>query len=215
VSSAIDRERIYQAKRAGSRNRLIGEQIPAERVDYQLEASEASEPGAPRGPFRRRFLDAGPRLDRRELRGPAPAMSDVDRYLEPIRVAEAFWQALADDDEDAMAPLMSPTWEGRPASGFAPAYRDARGLAAETCRFLGLASQAELVAPDRVRFRYSITDRVLYIEAATPVTVWRLELVEIDGRWFVDRSTGTPPMAMIDLRPLYSDLEPPTPGPIQ
>jgi hypothetical protein len=142
-------------------------------------------------------------------------VSELDRYLEPIRIGEAFWRALADDDEAALAPLMSPTWAGRPAAGFAAAYRDARGLASETCRFLGLATYAELLAPERMRFRYSITDRVMYFEAATPMTVWRLELVGIDGRWFVDRSTEAPPLAMIDLQPLYDDREPPPPGPIQ
>jgi hypothetical protein len=141
-------------------------------------------------------------------------VTTLERYLEPTRVGAAFWQALADDDDDALAPLLSPTWDDRP-SGFAALYRAERGLAAETCRFLGLATYVELIGPDRVRFRYAITDRVLHYEAATPMTVWRLELVEIDGRWFVDRTTDDPPLAGVDLSPLYPDVEPAPPGPIQ
>lgn len=141
-------------------------------------------------------------------------MSGLERYLEPVRVGGAFWAGLAADDDDALEPLLSPTWD-RPTYCFGAAYREARGLAGETCRFLGLATHAELVTPSRVRFRYSITDRVLYFEAATPMTVWRLELVEIDGRWFVDRTSDDPPIERIDLGPLFPDLEPRPPPSVQ
>ncbi len=141
-------------------------------------------------------------------------MSHFDRYLEAVRVGEAFWRALAVDDDDALAPLLSPTWDDRP-PGFAAIYRGERELARETCRFIGLVTAAELVASDRVRFRYAITDRILHFEAGASLTVWRLELVEVDGRWLVDRSTDDPAIEQIDLTPLFPALTPQSPGPIQ
>jgi hypothetical protein len=141
-------------------------------------------------------------------------VSGLDRYRGGIDVAYGFWNALADDDEDALAPLLSPIWDGRP-DGFAGLYRADRSLAPETCRFLGLATHAELLAPDRVRFRYVITDRILKFEAETQLLAWPLELVEVDGQWFVDQRTELPRLEWIDLAPLFPDLEPSPPGPIQ
>ena len=126
----------------------------------------------------------------------------LERVRPAIAVGGAFWAALADDDDDALDPLLSATWDGRP-PGFARLYREDRSLAAETCRVMGLTSQAELLAVDRIRLFYAIANRPIRLPAEG-ITAWRLELVEVDGNWLVDRSSDAPRLQWIDLTPLFA-----------
>jgi hypothetical protein len=128
----------------------------------------------------------------------------LERIAAAIPVGSAFWQALAADDDEALGPLLSSTWDGRP-PGFAKLYRDDRSLSVEACGLLGLATQVDLLEGDRIRMWYSITDRPIHFDEATPLTAWRLELVEVDGHWLVDRTSDIESIGYIDISPLFPE----------
>lgn len=134
----------------------------------------------------------------------AAMVTPLERLRPAVDVGYAFWTALAQDDDELLGPLLSSTWSGRPPA-FAKLYRDDRGLAAETCRLLGLSTVAELLASDRVRFYYTIADRPFSFTANDVPEGWKLELVEVDGRWYVDRSSKLPALEQIDLGPLFPE----------
>lgn len=137
------------------------------------------------------------------------ALTPLERSaLEAVAVAGDFWRALAADDDNALAPLLSSAWDDRP-KGFAALYRADRDLTPEACRFMALTSAVELLAADRLRLFYTISDKSETMAADTPVVAWRLELVAQDGEWRVDRSSDKRAIRQFDLS---SAIRPRKPG---
>lgn len=131
----------------------------------------------------------------------------LERIWPALPIADAFWLALANDDEAALASLLSPAWDDVVGPDFASRYRAEREIAAETCRVVGLFTRAELLASDRIRLRYSIADRPRRVDPGQSVVAWPLELVEVDGRWLVDRPSDRAAIQEIDLKPMMATDE--------
>ena len=76
-------------------------------------------------------------------------MTVEDLMLKAAVIGSEFWTAIGRDDDAAA--LLSTTWSGFPREGFARAYRIERRLVRETCLVMGLFSEGELLAADRLR----------------------------------------------------------------
>jgi hypothetical protein len=120
-----------------------------------------------------------------------------------VGVAMDFWSALANDDNEVLAGLLAGEWPDPPSS-FAAQYREARDLAPETCRVLGLVSYADVLGPGRLRLFFSPAEASTRFEVGVPQVVWRLEVVDEDGQWRVGRSSDIARVERIDLTPLFS-----------
>lgn len=142
--------------------------------------------------------------------GPVPCSEmNATHALAALAVAQRFWEAMAALDDDALAPLLSPTWDDRP-RGFPKLYLDDRGLQPETCRFMAVVDVVEVLSDDRLRFRWTVSDRSETYEAGVTMVTWRLELVLVAGQWLVDRSSDRQAVGSLRI-PFGSDPPPAQP----
>jgi hypothetical protein len=125
-----------------------------------------------------------------------------------VDVGDAFWTALADDDDEAARRLMAaaplailargPITPGTPymssvgdafappGPGIAGRIRDHLRIDRRDCGRIGTVSRAERLNDRELRIAYAIADKPTYIAAGKPYTGWRFELVLDEGRWLVD-----------------------------
>ena len=93
-----------------------------------------------------------------------------------LGVADRFWRAVSRDESAAAGRLLSSAWTevDRTHPEFAAAWR--RDLRPETMAHEGIMDRVEVLASDRLRFRFTLIGTGTY-EAGVPIVVTSLELV--------------------------------------
>lgn len=130
----------------------------------------------------------------------AGAVSDA------LDVANLFWRAIGRDDDAGAMTLLSETWpQASLGPLFCERYRGERDIRAGEWLGLALWSTIEIVAVDRVRFRYTL-------ERPEGLVAWRLELVHEGIYWRVAVSTHLEPIGEATISTLRV-VPPPDPSP--
>lgn len=147
---------------------------------------------------------------------------------EAIGVGSTFWTALAEDDDETLRGLLTATvlailalgelvpgpidveprsfedLNASPGPGIARRLRAHLATEFEMDGLPGLASTAELLEGDQLRFTYPVVGIARPMLAGVEISVWRLEFMLDEGRWLVDPIRGhyLPAIGTIDLRSL-------------
>jgi hypothetical protein len=125
-----------------------------------------------------------------------------------ITAGEAFWAALADDDDERLAALFSSTYLAHlHGSGRLPPppaiIRAALECSPEACGSMGRMSKADVLGHDTLRIFWLVTGPRPAWLVDEPMLLYPLELVLEDGAWRVEiwvrLGAHRPAVATIDL----------------
>jgi hypothetical protein len=151
-----------------------------------------------------------------------------DQLRDALATGSRFWEALAQDDDDALRLLLTAdviailaqgeikprpidirprTMEDAfrsPGGGIATRIRTHLGAEFDRDGLPGLSTNAELLERDQLRLTYPVVGIARPIRAGVEILVWRIELILDEGRWLVDpiRRHDLPTLAVINLERL-------------
>lgn len=111
-------------------------------------------------------------------------------FLEGFGVAFRLWEALAADDDAAVAAAMMPeafaAWG--PIEGIAARIREHREVARDDCSKIGSVWPVAILEGEGLRAFFTVYEagEATELPAHTPVVGWSLEVYRRDGRWLVN-----------------------------